>query len=118
MTLEDSADRLRSLLQQPIMTTTFVASYVGKADGTFVIYPDRTMPEGFDARQRPWYQNALKDGRILTEPYIGAGTDYLVITQAAPIRQDGRTLGALGVNLNLDAMARMVNALNLDGMGY
>lgn len=118
MALDDSAERLQAILQQSVMTKTYVAGYVGKADGTFVIYPDRTMPEGFDARQRPWYQSALSDGSILTEPYIGAGTDYLVITQAAPIRQGGRTLGALGVNLNLDAMAKMVNALNLDGMGY
>jgi methyl-accepting chemotaxis protein len=119
MALDDSPERLLALLESPALTDTFVAGYVGTQEGKFLIHPDRQMPDGFDARQRPWYQDALRNGPILTEPYIGAGTDYLVITQAAPIRDaSGQPLGALGVNLNLDKLAQMINALDFEGIGY
>ncbi|MDD2114778.1 methyl-accepting chemotaxis protein [Pseudomonas asiatica] len=116
--VDDSRERVLALLKSPALTDTFVASYVGRESGEFAIYPPRTMPDGYDARQRSWYQDALKSGPALTTPYIGAGTDYLVITQAAPIRAGDRTLGVLGVNLNLDRMAQMINAQNFDGVGY
>lgn len=120
MALDPSPENVQRLLKEPVMTKTFVAAYVGTAAGQFLIEPARTMPEGFDPRQRPWYKDTLTmNGPILTEPYIGAGTDYLVMTQAVPIKsEDGRVLGALGANLNLDNLAKIINAVDLKGLGY
>jgi methyl-accepting chemotaxis protein len=55
---------------------------------------------------------------LLTEPYIGAGTDYLVMTQAVPFKDAAGHTGALGVNLNLQTVAQMLNAVDLNGLGY
>lgn len=112
-------DSISKALAQQFVTSTFVASYVGLDDGRFVIHPARVMPEGFDARQRAWYKDAASTLKpVLTEPYIGAGTDYLVMTQAVPIKVDGKVAGVLGANLNLDKLAKIINAVDLNGIGY
>src|SRR5476649_160078 len=113
------ADNVARLLAEPAMASTFVASYIGTADGHFVIKPDRTMPDGYDARQRSWYTDAVStDAPVLTGPYIGAGTDYLVMTQAVPVKGPSGLIGVLGVNLNLDKLAKIINAVDLNGLGY
>jgi methyl-accepting chemotaxis protein len=119
MAAEPTPQNIARLLEQDIVTSTFVASYVGLADGRFVIRPQRVMPEGFDARQRPWYKDAAQSLKpALTEPYIGAGTDYLVMTQAVPINAKGQVAGVLGANLSLEQLAKIINAVDLNGIGY
>jgi len=119
MARDSSSEALNTLLQQPVMAQTFVASYVGMDDGRFLISPARQMPDGFNARQRPWYKDAVASGKaLLTEPYIGAGTDYLVMTQAVPFKDAQGHNGVLGVNLNLQTLAQILNAVDLNGLGY
>lgn len=116
--LDPAKEKVHTLLQQPALTSTFVASYRATRDGAFDIFPDRVMPDGYDPRQRPWYSDAVKNGPILTEPYIGVGSDYLVMSEAAPIKSGDQVLGVLGVNISLDKMARMINAQDFGGIGY
>jgi len=114
-----TADTIGKTLAQNSVTSTFVASYVGLEDGRFVIRPERVMPDGFDPRQRAWYKDAARTLKpVLTEPYIGAGTDYLVMTQAVPLKVDGKAAGVLGANLNLETLAKIINAVDLNGIGY
>ncbi|NWA09686.1 methyl-accepting chemotaxis protein [Pseudomonas gingeri] len=116
---DPAPEAINRVLAQNVLNATFVASYVGQEDGTFSIHPTRVMPEGFDARQRAWYKDAVHNsGPTLTEPYIGAGTDYLVMTQSVPIKKNGQPLGVLGANLNLDKLAQIINAVDMNGIGY
>ncbi len=116
--LDPAREKVRSLLQQPALTSTFVASYSATREGAFDIFPERVMPDGYDPRLRPWYSDALKNGPILTEPYIGVGSDYLVMSEAAPVKSGGQVLGVFGVNISLDKLSRMINAQDFGGIGY
>jgi methyl-accepting chemotaxis protein len=112
-------DTIGRILSQDIITKTFVASYVGLEDSSFVIRPERVMPDGYDARQRVWYKDAVRSLKpVLTEPYIGAGIDYLIMTEAVPIKVNGKAAGVLGASLNLDKLAKIINAVDLNGIGY
>lgn len=42
-----------SLLEQKALSSTFMASYLGDASGSFTIRPDAKMPDGFDPRVHP-----------------------------------------------------------------
>ncbi|ALI07461.1 MULTISPECIES: methyl-accepting chemotaxis protein [Pseudomonas] len=112
-------DTISRVLSQDIITKTFIASYVGLEDSRFFIHPERVMPDGYDVRQRSWYKDAARTLQpVLTEPYIGAGIDYLIMTQAAPIKVNGKAVGVLGASLSLEQLAKIINAVDLNGIGY
>ncbi|GAB7530823.1 methyl-accepting chemotaxis protein PctA [Pseudomonas sp. 3A(2025)] len=110
--------RMLATLRTPVLQDTFVASYVGTREGAFLIEPPRQMPADYDSRQRPWYKDAIETGAVMTEPYVGVGIDYRVISQAVPIRSGAQTLGVLGVNLSIETIARTLNAQAFEGRGY
>src|SRR3546814_8122640 len=69
------------LLEQKALTSTFMASYLGDAQGSFIIRPDAKMPDGFDPRVRPWYKGAQSSSTsALTEPYIDAASGGFILS--------------------------------------
>ncbi|RMQ49761.1 Protein PctB [Pseudomonas cichorii] len=113
-----SAENILAKLQGQVLMEQFIAAYVGTRDGGFQIYPPRQMPAGYDSRERQWYKDAIESGTAMTEPYVGAGIDYRIITQAVAIRSGGQTLGVLGASLNIETISRTINAQEFDGGGY
>ena len=56
-----------------------------------------TLPEGFDATTRSWYQNVVAANDVIfTAPYVDTATGAMVITVASPIRENGRVVGVFG----------------------
>lgn len=98
---------------------TFMFSYLGADDGSFIMRPDDEMPADYDPRTRPWYKDAISaGGSTLTEPYIDASTNQLIITIASPVREAGRPVGVAAGDLSLDTLVKTINALDFGGMGY
>ncbi|MCE3039263.1 methyl-accepting chemotaxis protein [Helicobacter anatolicus] len=61
--------------------------------------------QGFDARQREWYQLALKNRKFITTPvYMDKATKELCFTYAIPLYRDGKVLGVLGVDRRLGSL--------------
>ena len=116
----DSApEHLTGLLEQDTLRKTFNFTYLGQEDGTFTMRPNSAMPDGYDPRTRPWYKDALAaGGTTLTEPYIDAATQQLIMTVATPARAGGKTLGVVGGDLGLQTLVQIINALDFSGMGY
>ncbi|MBX8494446.1 methyl-accepting chemotaxis protein [Pseudomonas cichorii] len=115
---DPSTENILGKLQGQVLMEQFIAGYVGTRDGSFQIYPPRQMPAGYDSRERQWYKDAIDQGTAMTEPYVGAGIDYRIITQAAVIRSSGQALGVLGASLNIETISRTINSQVFDGGGY
>lgn len=115
---EPDAQNILGKLQNKVLMEQFIATYVGTREGTFQIYPPRQMPADYDARQRQWYKDAIANGTAMTEPYVGAGIDYRIITQAAVIPAGQQALGVLGASLSIETISRTLNAQAFDGGGY
>jgi len=113
-----SGANLLASLQNKVLMEQFIAGYVGLQDGSFYIYPRREMPSDYDARQRQWYKDALEHGSAMTEPYVGVGIDYRIITQAVVIPSGQQTLGVLGASLKIETISQTLNAQAFDGGGY
>ena len=112
---DPSGEALTGLLEQKALTSTFVFTYLGSADGTFTMRPDDTMPDDYDPRTRPWYKDAMSaGGSTLTEPYIDAATKELIITIATP----AKSVGVVGGDLSLNTLIDIINSLDFDGIGY
>ncbi|MGF6489796.1 methyl-accepting chemotaxis protein [Pseudomonas frederiksbergensis] len=108
-----------SLLEQKALTSTFMASYLGDATGSFTIRPDAKMPAGFDPRVRPWYKGAESSSTAtLTEPYIDAATGQTIISIATASRQAGKSVGVVGGDLSLQTLIDTLSARDFGGMGY
>ncbi|MDF3866598.1 methyl-accepting chemotaxis protein, partial [Pseudomonas denitrificans (nom. rej.)] len=116
----DSApEHLAGLLEQDTLRKTFNFTYLGQEDGTFTMRPNSAMPDGYDPRTRPWYKDAVAaGGTTLTEPYIDAATQQLIMTVATPARAGGKTLGVVGGDLGLQTLVQIINSLDFSGMGY
>ncbi len=116
----DSAEaRVATLLEQKALASTFMFSYLGGQDGSFLMRPAEEMPADYDPRSRPWYKDAIAaGGSTLTEPYVDAASGELVISIATPAQQSGRNIGVVGGDLGLKALVEIINALDFNGMGY
>ncbi|TWC59460.1 methyl-accepting chemotaxis protein [Pseudomonas sp. SJZ080] len=113
-----TAENVQATLQNQVLMEQFIATYAGTRDGKFQIYPPREMPADYDARQRQWYKDAIANGAAMTEPYVGAGIDYRIITQAVAIPSGQQTLGVLGASLKIETISQTLNAQAFDGNGY
>ncbi|PZR77264.1 MAG: chemotaxis protein, partial [Stutzerimonas stutzeri] len=112
---DSATDQVEALVKQPALSSTFAFSYLGRADGEFIVYPRFELPAGYDPRQRPWYKDAVAAGRTtLTEPYQDAATNELIITAATP----AQALGVVGGDLSLKVLVDIINALDFNGMGH
>ena len=119
-TLRDrDATEARRLLEQPTLSATFKATYLGDEAGHFSIWPVEQLPPDFDPRTRPWYKLAgSTHGVALTEPYADAAGGGLIITAAAPVVSHGGFAGVAGADLELGAIGTMLANLDVGGEGY
>ncbi|MBG7027732.1 methyl-accepting chemotaxis protein [Pseudomonas aeruginosa] len=116
---DHSPENVSALLEQPVLASTFSFTYLGQQDGAFTMRPDSPMPAGYDPRTRPWYKDAVAAGGLtLTEPYVDAATQELIITAATPVKAAGNTLGVVGGDLSLKTLVQIINSLDFSGMGY
>jgi methyl-accepting chemotaxis protein len=107
------------LLGTGSLTSTFSSIYYGDQLGAFTLQPPADLPEGYDPRQRPWYQTAAAAGKmVLTQPYTDATSGKLTISIAAPVVGGAETLGVVGADLFLDTINELLVSLELGGQGY
>ena len=112
-------NHVAELLEQKALTSTFMASYLGNAGGSFTIRPNVTMPDGFDPRTRPWYKGAEHSASAtLTEPYIDAATGQTIISIASASKKAGQGVGVVGGDLSLQTLIDNLKAVDFGGMGY
>lgn len=78
-----------------------------------------TLPEGFDPTTRSWYKDAVSaDGVIYTAPYVDTATGAMIITVAAPIKENGVISGVFGCDITLDHIMELVSQMKLTENGY
>lgn len=78
-------------------------------------------PEGFDCRTRSWYIGAKeKNGAIVSEPYVDAVTEQMVVTVAVPMHNDGgEIVGVCGADITITELVRLVQQLKEEeGYGF
>lgn len=114
----DSSPKLRAHLNDYVQYHPEVQSiYVGTETGLFVQEPRVKMPDDYDPRKRDWYIQAManKGKVIISNPYISAGTDIMVITVSRALK-DGT--GVAAVNINLNYIQELTNGVKIGEKGY
>ncbi|WEG19204.1 methyl-accepting chemotaxis protein (plasmid) [Alkalihalophilus pseudofirmus] len=98
----------------PEATSIFVGT---EEEGLFIQEPAVAMDPDYDPRERGWYSDAISNRGdiIISEPYIAAGTDDMVITISKAI-QDGS--GVVAVSVDLTHLQALVNSIQIGNQGY
>ncbi len=115
-----NSDAVAAIIRQPQLSSDFIMVGIGYEDGSAVISDQNwARPADWDPRRRSWYQLARQQGRTsITEPYEDAGTGEILISVAAPMRQQGQFNGASFFDVSLTGLAKTINSFNLMDAGF
>lgn len=81
--------------------------FVGTEEGQFIKSTEDPLPEGYDPREREWYQRAMDASGepIISTPYTSSGGAFIVVTVAKMV-PDGKSV--VGIDLNLESIRDLV----------
>ncbi|MEQ6389243.1 methyl-accepting chemotaxis protein [Bacillaceae bacterium S4-13-58] len=93
------------------------AVYIGTTSGEMIVEPKLNLPSDYDPRDRVWYTDAMsnKGNVIITEPYVDASSQELMIT-VAKTTSDGT--GVLGIDISISKISEYVKDFVLGESGY
>lgn len=96
------------------------SAYYGTESGKFTIYPVQKMPEGFNHKVRPWYQQAMahKEQVIITLPFKDAATGKSVVSIAKTVVKDGKVVGVAAMNISLETLSNSIAKSKVGVNGY
>lgn len=111
--LEEDRGKIAQFFDEILQNNpSFLAMYLGVSP-TDVVYVNRafTWEQPVDPTTRPWYQAAVREGRlIVTDPYVDAAQGSLVLTMAQPIHNHaGELLGVVGVDQSLTQILALLD---------
>ena len=91
---------------------------IGLEDGYFYCYYAGDITGKLDPTGRLWYKNAqTSDTPLFTAPYIDVNTGTFIVSIGAPIKANGRFIGANCLDLSLDVLSEQAKAMNYKGDG-
>ncbi len=92
--------------------------FMGYEDKAFLDGAGWVAPADFDPTGRAWYVQAVQSGGIiLSNPYtIGSG-ESTVLTIAKEIREDGKRVGVLGIDVSFEAVQQIVREVKIKESG-
>ncbi|EAR08224.1 methyl-accepting chemotaxis protein [Reinekea blandensis] len=101
------------ILEQGQQSGDFLYMYFGTRDGEMIMFPQESLPDDYDPRTRPWYQQATQqNGPILTEPYVDASSGALVLSFAQPT-----AIGVIAADIAMTQIANEVLDVSLGVSG-
>ncbi|NLK99317.1 MAG: methyl-accepting chemotaxis protein [Clostridiales bacterium] len=94
--------------------------FVGTEEGEFLVDPVAGLPEGYDPRKSSWYKGALEkpDDIFISDPYIDTGSGGLVVTISGAMRDNGKIIGVVGIDLELTTYASALSSIKVGETGY
>jgi methyl-accepting chemotaxis protein len=99
-------------LTQAVKSGFFDTTYIGYQDKRAIFSTPQNLPPDWDPTGRPWYQQAARgQGVVLTEPYVDAGSQKLVMTFAVAERSGSETRAVAAGDVFMDVVAAAVTAI-------
>ncbi|MCY7690040.1 methyl-accepting chemotaxis protein [Bacillus altitudinis] len=95
-----------------------VGFYAASKNRDFIQFPKVDMPKGYDPTTRDWYKAAMQDEKgepVVTNPYISAITNGMVVTIAQRLK-DGS--GAIGIDIDVQDIVDKIKDIKIGREGY
>jgi len=95
------------------------SAYVAYADKRIFFNVPEPLPPDYDATKRPWYTlAAANSGPVLTEPYMDASRNLLVVTFAQAVKDGSNTKAVVASDVFLDEVVNSVKAIKPTPNGF
>lgn len=93
--------------------------YYGLRDGTIEYYPDGELSEGYDPRERPWYEAGMRaeEGPAWTAPYEEDITGEMVVSTVSPLFDNGRKIGVVSTDIQFKGLKTILENIELPSGG-
>ena len=109
---------VRAKLQETTKTLGGFDTTVGLETGKAITGTGTPLPAGYDPRVRGWYKAVKASGKVgVTDAYVDATTNKLIVSFMAPIIKNGTFLGAVVMDIALDTLVKATSDVNFNG-GY
>ncbi|MCT4661926.1 MAG: methyl-accepting chemotaxis protein [Tissierellales bacterium] len=80
---------------------------------------DYDASETFDITSRGWFKEMSQvNGLTYTEPYVDNVTGSIVISIVSPIKDNGKIIGNVGIDLQLGEIKELMSRYNIGKTGY
>ena len=107
-----------AILQETTKTLGGFDTTVGLEDGSAITGTGTPLSAGYDPRVRGWYKSIKASGKVgVTDAYIDATTNKLIVSIMAPIMKEGKFLGGVILDIALDTLTKATADVNFNG-GY
>lgn len=99
--------------------TVLSAFFAVASTGEYFKHDGRVEREGYDARKRWWWQEALDAGGLyVSRPGMDAETGDIAVTVQTTVRDDtGRLVGVSGIDVLLTTVGELVERIRYRGVG-
>lgn len=92
---------------------------VDAADDLVTDIFDYESGSDYDLSEKGWYKQMLsEDGLTYTDPYIDGVTGGIVISIVAPVKDNGRVIGNVGIDVALDDVVAVMESYQIGEEGY
>lgn len=91
--------------------------YYATTSGEMTIYPEQSMPEDYDPRERPWYK-AAEDASgkvVITDPYVDAASGKMMVTLS---QTGGNGRGVIAIDVDVDRISEIAQKIKIGKEGY
>jgi methyl-accepting chemotaxis protein len=115
------SDNVLSLLANAVNSRKDILQiYMGQPNKKFIIYPVSKMADDFDPTVRPWYKKATENkGQVIyTDPYKSAVDGKTIVSIARTIEKNGKLVGVISMNVNLEALSESLASITVGEKGY
>jgi len=107
-----------AILKETTKTLGGFDTTVGLEDGTAYTGSGTAMPKGYDPRVRGWYKTIKASHKVgVTDAYVDATTNKLIVSIMAPIMKEGKFLGGVILDIALDVLIKATSDVTFNG-GY
>lgn len=95
-------------------------AYMGTKNGKMILMPEQELPEDYDPRIRPWYQNVEGTREPLwTDPYEDASTGNLVVSGSIAVYDpNDNFVGAIALDIDISKLSENLNSKTIGREGY
>lgn len=112
----DNAKILEYLITEFKRNNEISDLYVGFMDKSFLDGSGWVPKADYDCTQRSWFKNAVDKNDVYYGPFFDLTTESMCVSISKPINKDGKIIGVVSLDVNLNVLAEIVKkAENSEG---
>ncbi len=92
--------------------------FIGKENGQYADAVGWVPPAGYNIVEKDWYRLSIGQAEpVVSQPYISTVSGQSIITISKEMKKNGQRVGMVGVDISLEQLQKMVQAIRIEQTG-